>query len=158
MRTVIGVDPDSDRHGIAIYQGGSLKELAMWNLPDVIDYLDRIKTAGDQMPIFSIENVLANNFVYTRNSRANKAAHAKVALSVGRCQQSQAELMRILDRFGAPYQTVNPTKENTWAKNKSAFERFTGWTRKSNADTRSAAFFGFLLLNRSTRKSAGARP
>lgn len=154
MRTIIGVDPDSDRHGIAIYENGKLVDLAMWALTDVINnLLDKIKS-GEPMPYFSVENVLANNFVYTRNARASKAAHAKVALSVGRCQQAQNELMRVLDMFGASYQTINPTRNNTWAKNKSAFERTTGWTGRSNADNRSAAFFGYLLLN-STRRQRG---
>lgn len=140
MSIVVGLDPDSDKHGIAIYVDGLLQSLHQMNLPDIRSWLDQqIDT-----PIFSIENVLAQNFVYTRNAKASKAAHAKVALSVGRCQQAQEEVMRELTVRGIPYLLHAPTRAN-WANSKETFERFTGWTGRSNSDTRSAAYFGFII-------------
>ena len=91
----------------------------------------------------SIENVLQNNFIYTRNTKASKAAQSKVALSVGRCQQAMTELMRDLDDAGIMYVMHRPQSGN-WANNKAEFERVTKWKESSNADTRSAAFFGYL--------------
>jgi hypothetical protein len=142
-KTVIGVDPDSKAHGIAIYIHGQLSRLENWTLVDVMRYIKSEFEGAQEKPLFSIENVLANNFVYARNAKSSKAAHAKVSLSVGRCQQSQVELMRLLESYEIPYVLHKPMKGN-WAKNKLQFQRLTGWPGRSNEETRSAAFFGYL--------------
>jgi hypothetical protein len=145
---VIGVDPDSDKHGVAIYLGGALVDLKMMSLVELRCWV--AARVGVKSLLFSIENVLAQNFVYGRNAKSSKAAHAKVALSVGRCQQAQTELMRELDYLGIKYQLHNPSARN-WAKNKALFEQRTGWDKKSNVDTRSAAYFGWLALQKGAR-------
>ena len=68
-------------------------------------------------------------------------------MSIGRCQQSQSELMRFLDEYKIKYVLHKPQKNN-WAKNKHQFEKVTGWVGRSNEDTRSAAYFGFLGLKK----------
>ena len=93
--------------------------------------------------LFSIEDVCANNFIYTRNQQQNKALAAKVGMSVGRCQQSQKELMRLLDHYEIPYKLHKPQRGN-FAKDKQKFQTLTGWTERSNEDQRSAAYFGLL--------------
>lgn len=141
---VIGVDPDSEKHGVAIYQLGKLVTLAKWSL---VDFLQQLEGATDT--IVSLENVMANQFVYGRNVKQSKTVQSKVAMHIGRCQQAQMELMRLLDHLEIPYQLHKPMKGN-WAdtKLKGQFERVTGWTGTSSQDTRSAAFFGFLLLRK----------
>ncbi len=69
----------------------------------------------------------------------------KVGMSVGKCQQAQVELMRMLDFHGFKYELHKPQKGN-WAKNKPLFEKATGWTARSNEDGRSASYFGYLAL------------
>lgn len=135
---IIGVDPDSERHGVAEFINGNLVHLDTWAL---VDFIQKLSDVTDT--IVSMENVMSNQFVYGRNRKASKAAQSKVAMHVGRCQQSQVELMRLLDYLDVPYQLISPTRGN-WAKNRAQFESVTGWTGSSNADTRSAAFFGFL--------------
>ncbi len=135
----IGVDPDSDGHGIAIYIDGNLAELTKWDLMDFIPH------APDSRILWAIENVMANQFVYKRNEQKTKAAQSKVAMHIGRCQQAQVELEKVLKYHGARYALIKPMKGN-WATDKTQFEKVTGWTGRSNADTRSAAFFGFLGL------------
>ena len=137
---VFGIDPDSQKHGVAIYKDGVLTSLMLLELFDLIDM---IESDFSKEIFFSIEDVCANNFVYARNEKANKYAHAKVSLSIGRCQQSQTELMRVLTHLGYKYVLHKPQKGN-WAKNKAQFEKITGWKKQSNEDTRSAAYFGFL--------------
>ena len=145
---VIGVDPDSDKHGVAIYLDGVLVDLKMMSLVELRCWV--LEQVGCQEIVFSIENVLAQNFVYSRNARNSKAAHAKVALSVGRCQQAQIELIRELEHMGIKYQLYKPSGRN-WAKNKALFKQRTGWDKKSNVDTRSASYFGWLALQKEAR-------
>ena len=135
---VWGVDPDSGRHGVAMYEDGKLVELANLTLMDIILHL------GGLDCLFSIENVLQNKFVYARNEH-NKKAQSNIAMKIGRCQQAQIELMRALDYYNIPYVLHAPQKGN-WAKNKALFEKVTGWNKRSNEDTRSAAYFGWLVL------------
>ena len=136
---IIGIDPDSDRHGVAVYQNGKLNHLAMHTLQELISKW----MVGGLSVAFSIENTMANQFVYSRNQHSSKAAQSKIAMQIGRCQQSQVELQRMLDYYEIPYTLHKPTKAN-FSKDKPMFERLTGWKERSNEDTRSAAYFGLL--------------
>ena len=140
-RFIIGVDPDSDKHGVATYKEGVLVNLQMLARPELIKWIS--STYGGV--IVSIEDVLKNNFIYARNQAGNKSVQAKIGLNIGRCQQAQAELMRDLDNLSIRYVLHKPQKGN-WAKNKAQFEKATGWQGKSNEDTRAAAYFGYLEL------------
>lgn len=141
---VVGIDPDSDAHGMAVYRGGILDDLRNASLVDIKKWLDEQPDLSKVL--FSIENVLAQNFVYARNAKHSKAAHAKVALSVGRCQQAQTELMRELEDRQVRYELHSPTSKN-WHDNVDRFKQATGWTKRSNDETRSAAFFGWLAVS-----------
>jgi len=140
---VIGIDPDSEKYGFAGYLDGTLKHLEEIQLPQLVAKLLKLK--ADHKVLVSIEDVMANKFIYGRNEKQSKAAQSKVGMSVGRCQQSQVELMRWLDYHGIAYKLHKPQKGN-WADNKALFEKITGWKGRSNADTRSASYFGWLAL------------
>jgi len=141
---VVGIDPDSKAHGVAIYIDGELGELNELSLSGIINLIDHYNGLCIE-PTFSIEDVLANDFVYARNMTKNNKVNMSIARSVGRCQQAQHELMVILDYMGVNYVKHKPQKGN-WAKNKAQFQQVTGWTGRSNEDTRAAAYFGWLAL------------
>ena len=67
----------------------------------------------------------------------------KISRNVGMNQQAMVELVRVLKAYGQNVMLVPPAKDN-WAKETPRFQRITGWTKRSNPDTRSAAYFGFL--------------
>src|SRR5690606_36446662 len=140
----IGVDPDSERFGIAAYFAGNLKVCATATIVEIFtQHLPEWLKFGDVQ--FSIENVMVNQFVYARNRKGSTANQSKIAMHIGRCQQAQVALMRWLDHYGIPYVLHKPQKGN-WADNKAQFEKVTGWTGRSNPDTRSAVYFGYLSL------------
>jgi len=141
---VIGCDPDSEKHGIALYRDGVLEWLTTMNNLSIVEEL--MANFLPEELLFSIEDVCANNFVYAINNKGNKSVTSKIAMSIGRCQQAQKELMMWLKYYGVKYVLHKPQKGN-WAKNKAQFEKVTGWKGLSNEDTRSAAYFGFLGLN-----------
>ena len=143
MSIVIGVDPDSEAHGLAVYEDRELKGIYNMNLYDIIKtFLD--PTYFDNA-LWAVEDVNTNKFVYGRNTHTSKAAQSKIAMGIGKCQQAQVELIRMLDVYGMNYKLIKPQRGN-WAKNKAQFEKVTGWTGRSNEDTRSAAYFGWLAL------------
>ena len=148
MNIVIGVDPDSDKHAVAIYEDGELKYLQTHDLYDIIKtYLE---CGIFDNALWSVEDVMRNQFVYARNTNRNKTVQSKIAMFTGRNQQSFVELKRMLDVYGAKYE-LHPPQKGNWAKNKAQFEKVTGWTGRSNEDTRSAAFFGWLALQTQNR-------
>jgi hypothetical protein len=138
----VGIDPDSERAGFAVYEDGKLIVCATATTPEILTFhLPQLLAVGDVM--FSIENVMANQFVYARNRHSSTSAQSKIAMHIGRCQQAQVELMRWLDHYELPYILHKPQKGN-WADNKPLFEKVTGWVGRSNPDSRAAAYFGYL--------------
>lgn len=135
---VIGIDPDSAKHGVAVYVDSKLVDLCALTLFECMQLMDKYPGS-----LWVVEEVTKNNFVYARNDQKNKALQAQVGRSIGKCQQSMVELVRMLEIKGIEIVLIPPTKNN-WAKDKEKFERLTGWTKRSNVDTRSAAYFGFL--------------
>lgn len=136
----IGVDCDSKAHGVAVYRGHSLVELLMMTTPQLIERFAHLENV-----LFSIEDTMANEFIYTRNKHKSKEAQSKIAMYVGRNQQASVELVRWLDHVGVRYRLIPPQTGN-WANNEEQFKRLTGWSGRSNPDTRSASFMGFLAL------------
>lgn len=140
---VIGIDPDSTAHGVAVYRDGklaSLHNLTLMELQDLV--LDMIES-GDVAA--AIEDVASQEFVYSRNQHQSKAAQSTIAMRTGRCAQAGVEAVRMLEHHGVKVAKYLPQKDN-WAdtKLKAKFERYTGWSKSSNKDTRSAAYFGYL--------------
>lgn len=135
---VIGIDPDANKHGVAVYQDSKLVSL---------DMLQAIEIVERHQPgiRYSIEDVMANKFVYKRNRHGSSSAQSKIAMQVGRVQQAQEELVRLLRHHGAEV-VLQPPMRGNWAKQRNIFEQATGWKGRSNEDTRSAAFFGWLAL------------
>jgi len=137
---VIGCDPDSEKHGIAIFKDGKLIEMHMYNNMEIVTNIIEKYDVSDLL--FSIENVMTTNHIFGKHLTDNNKSNMKVALCVGRVQQSQVELERLLDHFGVKYRRYAPCSD--WKKQETLFKRNTGWTKRSNEDKRSAAWFGFM--------------
>lgn len=143
-KIIIGIDPDSKAHGVAVYEGGKLIALECISLMGVMGLVKNFRELNpgvDDIEIH-IEDVCANNAVF--RAGGNAKVNMSIARRLGMVQQSQAELERMLIRFH-----IVPAKHKIskmWKKDKAQFEKVTGWTGRSNEDTRSAAYFGFLGL------------
>ena len=143
---VVGVDPDSKAHGLAVYEDGKLVQLRQENLCSLV--------SGGWFSCWAdlwvIEDVKANKFIYSRNTKKGSLG-LSIAQDVGKVKQSQIELERFLEHHAQNVMLVKPQADN-WAKNKEQFEKVTGWTKRSNEDTRSAAYFGFLGVGKCNTK------
>lgn len=143
LEYVVGIDPDAERHGFALYDHGHLAVLDTLPLVEIVRDYPSLAARG--RVVFSVEHVASNGFVYSRNRHSSTSAQSKIAMGIGRCQQAQLELLRWLDHLGAEYVLYKPQAGN-WADVPRLFAQHTGWTGRSNADTRAAAFFGHLAL------------
>lgn len=139
---VVGVDPDSVAHGVAIFKDGMLEQLKM------MSRIDLVKIIVELGAFVAIENNLGNNFLFSRNKTRNIKIDQNIMLKTGRCQNAQEELCRDLDNVGVQYMLYTPSSASaTFKKDESLFKARTGWEKRSNHDTRSAAYFGLRLVH-----------
>ena len=153
----IGVDPDSEKHGVAVYADGKLQELSNLNLIDLYLFTKDALKNGSSV-IFHIENTLAINATFAKSGIANQRARSTVSRSVGMCQQAQKELVKALSILDVEINYYPISK--SWkaaATGKAALKAATGYSGKSNEDTRSAAYFGWLGLKNGIPAKTKAR-
>lgn len=149
-KLIIACDPDVDGKGFAIYEDGKLTELRQLSLIELYQYIDfACKSMCFDLIELHIEDLCANkSSAFGHKSRQSKQVQNKISESVGRCKQVQIEVERIAEYFGI--KIVRHKVSSKWkdAAGKKEFERVTGWAGRSNTDTRSAAYMGYLgVLN-----------
>lgn len=146
---VIGCDPDSDKHGIATYEDGKLVRLDSMTLMQLFTYITNLNEChckfGESIE-FHIEDVCAQNAAFNKGGVKNAKAGTAINRSIGKCQQAQIEAERMLEHVGIQVTKHKISKSWKNAAGKKQFEKITGWTGRSNEDTRSAAYFGYLGL------------
>ena len=144
MKIDIGVDPDSNAHGVAVYQDAQLSQVLC---------LPTIKIIGLRQPMpesnhvtWHIEDVMKRDIVFGQKLTPNAMVNMKIAHGIGRCSQSQLELENLLKYFFPNDHIIHYGISDKWKDKdgKKEFKTLTGWTKRSNEDSRSAAYFGFL--------------
>lgn len=142
---IIGIDPDSDKHGVAFYSNGELTGLSSMSLISLYEWIKGCPVHHSNIEIH-IENVCGvSNSAFHHKRTDNAALRAKKSENVGQCKQAQIEVERMAEGLGV--KVVHHKISKQWKSAKSGkpmFERLTGWTGRSNEDTRSAAWMGFL--------------
>ena len=143
-KIIIGIDPDSKAHGVAVYVDGKLTILKSLTLEQILFLIHtEPKPMINQDIEFHIEDVNGVSAAFNaRDKRTNINVKLKMAQHIGMCKQSQIELERFLHHYGI--KVVKHKISKIWKKDKAQFEKVTGWTGRSNEDTRSAAYFGWL--------------
>ena len=139
---IIGIDPDSNKHGVAIYHGKKLIELHNWQALDLFFYLFENLDDSRHFEIH-IENVCGNNATFSKGFVKNQRAQSTISRSLGMCQQAQTEVERVSWHFKV--KVVRHPISKSWkdAKSGGKILKQLGWEGRSNEDTRSAAYFGY---------------
>ena len=143
-KVIIGCDPDSSKSGFSFYINGELCRLECLSLISFYVELESIcKQWSDEEVELHIENVKGVGGIFAqRTSGRNKGVALKMAQHVGMCKQVQTEIERIAERLSV--RVVRHQVSKMWKKDKAQFEKATGWTGRSNEDSRSSAYFGYL--------------
>jgi hypothetical protein len=146
---IIGCDPDSEKSGIAVYYNDKLVELNCMTLIEIHKYFtveNGSKKAGYDKIELHIENLNGNkSSSFNHNKKMSAAVKYKISESVGKCKQVQIEIERMAEHFGI--KIVHHKVSSAWKKGEAQTNQFklaTEWKGRSNEDTRSAAYFGFL--------------
>ncbi len=141
-KIIIGCDPDSDKHGIAFYVDGKLDKLQCLNLPDFLDALEFYADYRNTIEIH-IEDVCANKAMW-HGKKESQAAKNMMSQRLGMCKQLQIEFERFISAAFPNIKIFKHKISKMWKKDKAQFKKVTGWTGRSNEDTRSSAYFGWL--------------
>lgn len=139
-KIVIGIDPDSKAHGVATYVDGRISTLENLTLVEIMIKILKAQRLESNVIEFHIEDVCANNAIF-RGGNGIKVQQS-IARRLGMVQQSQAELERLAVHLDV--KIVKHKISKMWKRDKAQFEKVTGWSGRSNEDTRSAAYFGWL--------------
>jgi len=143
MNITMGVDPDSKAHGVAIYNpNGKLARLECMTLLQVLDFVKTAKV--DYCVTVHMEDVCAMNAVFRQRQGKNQGVNMAMSNSIGKCQQAQVELERVFESLDVKVVKHKISKMWKDQPGKKQFEKVTGWTGRSNEDTRSSAYFGWL--------------
>lgn len=136
---IIGIDPDSKKHGVSIFRGHKLIDLRSLQLVDFISLASEFDIAEAH-----IENVCANNSAFNKKFVKTARAASAISRTLGMCQQSQLELERMLTHLSIKFYHHGISKN--WkdaTTGKRTLKTHFGWHKSSNEDTRSAAYFGY---------------
>jgi hypothetical protein len=138
IKKVIGIDPDVEKNGVAVYENKKLVALRNLKFTELCEFILNNKEA-----VYAIENVMDITATFKKQYATTQGAVRKVSYSVGRNAQVGYHLIDFLDHHHIPYKLLPIAKH--WKKQQETFKRFTGWSGRSNEETRSAAYFGFLV-------------
>lgn len=152
-KSIIGIDPDSNKSGFARYFDGRLVDIDCLGLITIYNVLksekNRCKHLGVTLEIH-IENVngISSN-AFSVNKKDSLPVKLKKAEHVGKCKQAQIEIERIANRLNI--KVVRHRVSKMWKDSKigKAALADLGWHGQSNEDSRSAAYFGYLGLTQS---------
>lgn len=135
---VIGIDPDTKKHGVAWLSAGHIVKLASMATDDLVAHL--VSDAGAGKIIIKLEDVNANKPVYQRSGQS-RLQMMKIAQNVGAVKYAATLLLEQLTNAELNVNLVNPLPKLLSGKryNQVAFNKATGWKGKSNGDTRDAA-------------------
>ena len=148
---IIGIDPDVKKSGIACFKDGKLIDLDNQTLIQFIAYCRGLSEEDNSNVTFVVEdgNLISSvykNYEYDRGRKRSKGEYNKIVQSVGANKQRATDLIAIAEHYGIKVVRQKPRKGN-WSDKKPMFQKWTGWTKQSNPETRSASFFGYFYAN-----------
>lgn len=142
----IGCDPDSTKHGFALFENEKLVSLNSFTLLDMQRFL--ISFFGNDFSSleFHLEDNASVKSAYTAKNKRGESLAVKlnIAQKIGMVKQAQIELERMFEEL--KIDVVKRQQSKRWKSTgieTEQFKRATGWKKRSNEDTRSAAWFGF---------------
>ena len=134
----IGIDPDVDKSGFAVWNKPAQKfeSIEALGLAEIMSFFQVMK--------ISIEIVVIEAGYMNKGNRhtfkgQTVAAAAKTGENVGRNHQRGMDIVEILEWMRIPYRLQKPITPNKWKDDAAYFKTITGWHGKTNPEKRDAA-------------------
>lgn len=139
-KTIIGIDPDLVKSGVAMVQNGTIQGMTSMDFWQLCKHIDECVALGF---VFVLEDVEANNFTYARHSKKYKPKVVqKIMQNVGQVKAISRLIQQYLEGAGAEYYMVKPLVARYMKdckKDSAKFNARFGWSGRSNEDQRDAA-------------------
>lgn len=145
MIKVIGIDPDMRKIGLCSMSDGVIDVLVSENVSDFLDY---VRYAVDVNTWFAIEDVNKVKTIYAKNRRSNVAVQARIAQNVGMVKAAGTILIDYIEHHGGEVILVPPGIGKQTKKDAKLFAELTGYTGRTNEDTRDAYWIAKYAYNK----------
>lgn len=132
MSIIIGLDPGVNT-GIAVFRNGKLEDLMTCKPHQIgfnISCVDRVVFEDSRLTSFMFTSVKA------------RAAALKIARNVGEIDAWCRFIVMLCEELGIPAHGISPKGKGT-KLSATEFNKFTGWTGKSNQHERDAAMVAY---------------
>lgn len=135
---IIGIDPDTIKHGVAWVRDGQLVNLEKMATAELVARL--VNDASEQQLIIKLEDINIYKPVFQRPGM-NRNQMLRIAQNVGAVKYAASLLLAQLNAAGLIMNMITPLPKAKSGKryNKEQFNKVTGWVGPSNGDTRDAA-------------------
>ncbi|CAI3795787.1 hypothetical protein [Rheinheimera sp. MM224] len=135
---VVGIDPDSKKHGVAWVCNGKIVDLMSMTTAALVQRLSM--EATQHQLLIKLEDINAFKPVIQRPGQ-NRNQMLRIAQNIGAAKLAAVQVYEALTEAGLIVNMVNPLVKAMSGKAYKApqFNRYTGWVGTSNADTRDAA-------------------
>lgn len=136
----IGVDPDVDRSGIAVYEILRNKLIVVDSL-SLCDLFDSIINLKNTLDIDEFIVRLEAGWLQKKSNwhaSMNQYTAQRIASNVGANHEIGRQIEKMLIRHNINYELLNPSGYSSFFKDAELFKRTTGWNEKTNNDSRSA--------------------
>lgn len=143
MIKVIGIDPDMRKCGVCDMVGDkfNLFSAETCKLIEDVDILVNDYT-------FAVEDVNAISTIYNRNRKGNQAVQSRIAQNVGMVKATGTILVDYIEHHGGKVILVPPGIGRQTKNNARLFAELTGYTGRTNEDTRDAYWIAHYAYNK----------
>lgn len=143
MIKVIGIDPDMRKPGICFVDDDGF-DFAKWDTCCLIDEIPNFVDGH----VFAIEDVNQIKTIYNKNRRSNQAVQSRIAQNVGMVKAAGAIICDYIAHHGGEIILVPPGIGRQTKSNAKLFAELTGYTGKTNEDTRDAYWIAHYAYNK----------
>lgn len=144
MIKIIGIDPDMRKCGVCAYHGGEIELLMSEDVSQILHSIPNCVKGGE---IFAIENVNAIKTIYGKNRKGGQAVQSRIAQNVGMVKAAATIIQDYIEHHGGKVILVPPGIGKQTKKNAKLFAELTGYTGRTNEDTRDAYWIAKYAYN-----------
>lgn len=144
MIKIIGIDPDMRKCGVCAYQGGKIETLMSEDVSQILHSIPDCVKGGE---IFALENVNAIKTIYAKNRKGGQAVQSRIAQNVGMVKAAATIIQDYIEHHGGKVILVPPGIGKQTKKDAKLFEKLTGYTGRTNEDTRDAYWIAKYAYN-----------
>ena len=146
MKTIIGIDPDIVKSGLAVVRDNEILHLESLSFVDLVNAVSQVPYGKDGL-VIKIENPEAIKPLFGAKTKNKRAIREKICQDVGKCKATARLICEVLESKGYIVQKIKPLTGPTKKQAKASadyFNKITGWTGRSNEDKRDAALIALF--------------